>query len=234
MKITNKVLLAGILAIAPAFTVQAQIAFTFSGTADFDGVGYSEGQAVSFTFIIADSTPTFSTEGAGNVRWEDFGAPSGQLIQSVTGTGITGSWLAPAFEGGSNSQLLVEASPIDRFLLSLATFDYNPEPVNIGGLQANGFELGQIIIQTLGQNPFGITTVPEGGSPTEFLADLFGTYAVTGLFADIYDIGDENSVSFSIDTITIGAVSSVPEPSAYAAILGGLTLGVVMLRRRRR
>lgn len=43
--------------------------------------------------------------------------------------------------------------------------------------------------------------------------------------------GADFTVNYSTDILN---VSAVPEPSSYAAILGGLTLGMVGLRRRRR
>jgi len=218
---------------ALGLSAQTQILFTFSGTASGDGLGYTDGQAVTFSFLIADNAPVLTADGQNSVTWEDFGVGSQQLIQSITGTGITGTWLAPVNGSDYNSKFYISHSPNEQFYLTTNTFDYNASPVNIGGLQVNGYDVGQIIIQEWGANSLGFGTLPSSGSPVDLLSGMTGSYNVS-LSADIYDIGDNNNLSFSITNVTISAMSAVPEPSTYAAIFGALALvGTIYLRRRR-
>ena len=245
MKLKFSLLLAGCLIGAASLSAQSLISFTFSGTAtgDADGtetyLGYTSNQAVSFTFVIADNDPVFvDLNSGGGVRWEDFGQASQRLIQSVSGTGITGTWQAPVVNSGAtrNSYFSVEHSPTERFTLTFAVWDYTEPVENISGLSANGYDLGQIMISAYDENPLGLGALPSSGGPFDLLTASMGTYDLSGspLGASMYDIGDDNSLDFSITSITISEYSAVPEPSTYAAILGGLALvGVVAWRRRK-
>ena len=46
------------------------------------------------------------------------------------------------------------------------------------------------------------------------------------------DAGNDHGLA--IDNVSVTAGTAIPEPSTYAMILGGLTLGLVALRRYRR
>lgn len=72
-----------------------------------------------------------------------------------------------------------------------------------------------------GVQPFGADAGESAIYNNGFGLELFGTYA------NGYDSG------ISFDSMSVQSLSPVPEPSTYAALAGGLMLGVAVLRRRR-
>lgn len=242
--VTKAALLLG-LALAPIAAL-GQIVFTVSGTVNATGNGFTAGQAVTFSFTLAQTASNTGSDsrvlltGAQNdiingYRWADEVTADPILWADVTGSPFSGTYARPVALSASPSMELQLDTTNNRirFLASA------PEPggayTESMGLTFGGNNVTYIyaIGHYTGLNfDFTSGTLPDA---TAYFSNYLGTYAYTEIpfftqSSAVYYDGASNDIFFTPTSLTI---SAVPEPSTYAAILGALALGLVVSRRRR-
>jgi len=219
------------LHVAPVISSAVVLNFTFNGTANDAHNGYTIGQAVSFTFTLKSfglATPVgFSQSGEGYLWQESDLSTDPELFESVSGTGLSGTWTRPATTNLSPFSLIIASR---TGLLAFYAGTYTREDT---GLTANGQDLIGLSF-TANFTGLGALFDPITGTlpdPTDYFgANLIGTYAV----ASQNQATLETSVMPTNFTLTSLTISPVPEPSSFAAIAGAMALCGVLVRRRRR
>jgi hypothetical protein len=227
------------LALAPIAAL-GQVVFTVSGTVNATGNGFTAGQAVTFTFTLAQ---TASNTGSNSVvlgsptitgyRWADEVTSDPILWADVTGSPFSDTYTRPvALADSPWMELQIEAVTNRIRFLAAA-----PEPdeayTESMGLTFGGNNVTYIYaIGRFTGLSFDFTSETLPDATTYFSANL-GTYSfIEGTSpnsAFFYD-GASGDILFTPTSLTI---SAVPEPSTYAAILGALALGLVAWKRRR-
>lgn len=232
----NSLFLVGTLWATLSLSAQTQTVITVNGTSNgflpTAGLDYATGDPVTFSFVLpaygAGQAQGFVSSGV--AIWNDDGSPSKRLIQNFTGTGITGTWASPVGEDEFEANTSMSFSSGDNQIqINMEGFAFGDT-----GLLVNGYTFFGLSLE-FASSEFEFATGSGGQTPAEFLAAyLGGPYTPGEASLVLYADGPDESVIFDLSSLTISTISTVPEPSAYAAILGGLTLGVVMLRRQRR
>lgn len=206
----------------------AQVSITVTGTITSAHASHSftNGDALTFTFAVNDFAPasvngSFTT-GSESI-WNEETVSHPILFSDLTGTGLAGTWVRPM------ADTISPASLLRVFDGSGIGLDMGADSGAATGLTHNGLEFNLVTVSAILSNFNAVT----GGSllyPKDYLETILGAYtatAGTGQFA----AGGFTS-NFAVTGVNI-TTSAVPEPSSYAAMLGGLALVGVMLRRRR-
>jgi hypothetical protein len=110
----------------------------------------------------------------------------------------------------------------------------------VGTVDAQGLSVGggtaDVIDLTATLNLASPTFAYPGSltAPDTYFAGYFGTYAVgAGSQISFAVTSNHSSLSYLYLTPTSVQISTVPEPSTYAVLLGSGVLGLAVLRRRR-
>lgn len=216
-------LLANLLAVGAA---QAAATFTFTGTITQDGGdAFALGETFTISFTTNDDlgAPNLTNDATG-VRWAESTEPGGQIWNTVSISGATGSYQTPA-PGDADGDLRSDSS---RPLYISAYTDSLTTDLGIfrGGEEFSFVEAW--VAPT--------TTFASYGGTAAVRADntfINGTYAVTTPFeAQFYTDGYDKEYRASFSSVTITG-ATVPEPASFA-LLGGLAaLGATATRRRR-
>ncbi|MFH1500000.1 MAG: PEP-CTERM sorting domain-containing protein [Verrucomicrobiota bacterium] len=232
MKLKSCLFLAGVLAATVSLSAESQIKLTFTGLALSPEAGYAGGSPVTFEFLLSNAATGLHDEG--ELAWEDDGAPANRVIDSFTGTGITGTWQSPvdAVDGEVNSALVVSTSG-SRIDIYVTSFEAGDTGLFVNGFAFQGLELS---FESTG---FGFDSAVDGQMTFGFLGGYVGgPYSANEFAGELYiysDDGGDGSVGFFLEELTISVVgAAVPEPSASAAIFGALVLTGAVVRRRRR
>ncbi|MBC2603012.1 beta strand repeat-containing protein [Puniceicoccus vermicola] len=169
---------------------------------------------------------------------------SGRSSETYLNMAVTGGEITPgAGSGGSGVSSIGSLELVDANATlssgSLMTFD-------IGGTQASGlYDVLTLSLDTAGSGAIldlGTDTILDIQMVNGFLPGeeqvytIVGAASVTGTFGGLLYNGeavtDEYSVNYLANGIEV-TMSAVPEPTAFAALFGGIALGVVLLRRRK-
>ena len=198
------------------------------GTILVDGGVFNQGTAGN---IVTDATSSITvTSGTANLNGNYIYQASGGSL-AISGTGVV--------------NVAGEFKPIDTFTMSggkltadLISFADGPGSINFSG--------GQISLNGAGANSgfYGGGTKSLNFTSSSTGSLFFSSYTLGDLTADgfmtngtIQYNGATPSGQFTLTAADGGvyvSLTTVPEPSTYAAIFGAAALGYVMVRRRRR
>lgn len=149
-------------------------------------------------------------------------------------------------EGAANFNAAGVGTTFSKFSLNLHTLDaanmfegvqlslWGRDTANTAGGAAINWSYsidgGTSLIST------GLTSSFVGNAFSESIVNFSSITALNGK-SDIYLVGQvvesETSAVLNLDNIGAYGIAAIPEPSTYAAILGALTMGVVVARRRK-
>jgi hypothetical protein len=199
-----------------AGVLHAQVIFTFNGIAATSGMDYVQGQAYSLvvtTNALYASQPDPLFSGPDLSLW----SPSGDTMpfSNVSGSALIGTYspdvgrpdYLAAFIGNNKLEIVIN------------TADF----VTLQTLDGNTFSMIGLDCYIHGVNFLN----PTSTGPNSYFQSYVGTYSVDSGF-----FGFDSSPQITITSVTIATVSSVPEPSTYAALAGLAVLGFACWRRR--
>lgn len=223
------------LALTPLAAL-GQIVCTVSGTVDATGNGFTEGQAVTFSFTLAQtaSNTGSNSEVIGSIsayRWADEVTADPTLWADVTGSPFSGSYARPVALEESPSMEIRATTSLFIILASAPEPDYaytESMGLTFGGNNVNYINVASRFTGL--SFDFSSATLPDA---TAYFSSYLGTYAYmegTDQGSAFYYDGSSADIFFTPTSLTI---SAVPEPSTYAIILGALALGLVVWKRRR-
>jgi hypothetical protein len=226
----------------------APIAFKVNGEALNTTLGFTAGQALSFTYVLADQHPLDVTVSpnppyaqsaccSGQFAWKQNLATQSHLWSGLMGTGLSGTWnptANPLQRTTSGLSLWLGHSPSQT--LDLQAFENAGTNaltgVTLQGYQVTGFQvqavfLGLDALGVYGDNLFG-SAVPH---PNNLFAGLSGAYAADPIFSNL---GTVNTLAgptlrFKVSSLTI---SAVPEPGTVSMVVVGLLMVVATSRGR--
>ncbi len=215
------------------------IGFTVNGTMLETKLGYSNGQPVSFTFVLRDyrpetlrvtpDPPILSPTGAGQFGWYQDLRTEAHLWSDVYGTGLTGDW-NPINDAShlttSNMTLQLGRNQPSNTLQFQSS---NVAGITNTGLFANGFQVAgfQVSNSYLGLDARAVdgdnlarSPVPD---PTELFFRLTGSYARDPIFSPFARLqvlaNGTQSIDFRVDRLTI---APVPVPGTFWLLGSGL------------
>jgi hypothetical protein len=235
-----------------AFPVAAQAAlvFTINGNIQNDNVdlGYTNGQAVTFTLVLNDYAPTTPTgfsflPEVPVFGWTDYNStPSPNLWSYVTGTGVDGTYAPPLLTGitveyGTSSNLVLGNNDPGELLINMGASIVEPT-----GLTINGLPFFQLTIGRLAGANFADVSAGPLPDPTVYFSDYLGTYvqSVDSLAGGTIRAGDITvnggadapAVNFLVTSFSI--TTAIPEPATDGVLAGLGVLGLVMVLRRKK
>lgn len=213
------------LLLSVAAASATQNVFTFTGEIANATDVSKIGQAVTFTVTFSGNpTPAGSSMAYnGGYFWFDESVTQNvDLFSSVTGTGITGAWVRPSS---------IDGAPFSRVfynVVELSTFMGSDNGAGIG----LSFYGSTILSMTLVYNPVdGFASGPASADYSAAWSGLAGSHPVSSALQN-------SSITTANDNYTIwitgGSSQAVPESSTYGLALGGMTLALVAVRRRKR
>lgn len=219
--------------------LSAQVTFTVHTTARYSIYGYTAGQNVTFSFVLSDELPNQAPSSF--IAWQNFWAESdaaqNPLWATVSGTGLTGNFLAASASNGSPSSITMiksESGPDDLHFLAT-----NPDLVGSMGLSLpDGTPLRSITASF--ENVTDFTYPGVFTNPADYFAAYVGTYTPEAPYSMLVVVpvgtldGGGTSL-FTVDEVVISMGGpSIPEPTTFALLFGcSALLGAVVIRRRR-
>ncbi len=199
----------------------ANVTLTFIGTATTNSYGYTNGQNVSFSFVLNDTDMTVASLDPNFIEFMDESLSTNTDIwSSVSGTGLTGTWTRPSTSNEDPYSRMTYYSSGRLRVMAAADFS------NIG-LSAGGTTLSYINFD-VELSGFSPTDFASTDNPSEYLSDYLGTYSVDNGYSAAFVSGN-NIFDFSQVVI-----SAVPEPSESAVAAGLGVFALVALRRLRK
>lgn len=215
----------------------AQVTVTIQATPDSDVLGFVTGNSYSFTITLpADSRPPYTRATSDSANWrDDYSAASPTVVTDLTGTGLSGVFTAAGLSSlavevsGTRGAVTIFQSPDGLYGMKVDSASGDGSLLTPDGSPfvylAADFSLNQTLAILDG------TTYT---SPSVYLHTLVGPLDLNQGLLTLYSVDSTYSTAVARLAITsVSVASAVPEPSTYAAILGGLALGYVAWRRRR-
>jgi hypothetical protein len=227
--------------VAPSPGHAVPIAFQVDGQALNTALGYTVGDAVSFTFVLDDQRPLNVTVSpnppyvqsaccGGQFAWRQNLSSQSHLWSGVSGTGLSGQWnptANPLQRTTSGLSLWLGKSPSQT--IDLQAFDNAgtnaATGVTVQGLMVTGFQvqasfLGLSALAAFGDSLFS-SPVPH---PNDLFAGLYGTYAADSIFSNQGTLNALASPTFRFKPLSL-TISPVPEASSLAmALVGALVV----------
>lgn len=215
------------LGASPAF---GQVAFTFTGTANDTGLGYTMGQTYTFTFTTGASFANNSGSifNATRNQWQEQYIADDQLWSGISSSGLTGTYAHPTSAETSPIAILKVDSPYTLYISAGANVFLD----TIGLLAPNGTAIaGMEFTVEIPAATFSFTS--GATTPDNYFAGADGTYTPASSMARVFGpvVFSGSQAEFTITSVTIGA-TAVPEPSTSVVILGLFALGFAAYRRR--
>ena len=220
MSLTNLFCLSAILLANTTAQAGQATTFTVNATADTSALGYTAGQAVTFTFATNPNLINVNYYSDATVKLWDKGID--QLVGYVSGTGLGGTFVRPN-DGFNESIYLLNTGPLDNIYLNADATQSNIGLTTPAGVPVLYFDL----------NLTSVTNFTFGGAytpPSAYFSPFTGSYHPGG-YISIQDI-DMNIAQFTPTSLTI-STAVVPEPSSCVAFTGFIVLTFAGLRRRR-
>ena len=209
--------------------------FTVEATAQTSDLGYVQGVTYEFTLTMNDNFSNANAYGATadarNNWWREELTDNDQLFLDVSSPSLTGSYQRPTATPGDPSSEIKTDENYDSLTLTINSNSKTPS----GLTTPNGTPIHMFYAQGMESDDWTLTadsTVYEVG---DYFSSFNGTYSIGyGIF--FMNSPADGYVQFSVtgNNVTVSHVSAVPEPSTYAAILGGLAISTAGIRRRRR
>jgi hypothetical protein len=166
-----------------------------------------------------------STVGESITRSDPFGAPvfdsaSVSSDSSISPQLFTDRGLAFNVSNGFSFSISIDASGYSLSSLAFAAFTSSSDITISWGLWDG------TSVQTIS----GLSSVITGSTMTAYSLDL-SSLNLTGSLDLVATLSGANGVQLNFDNLQVQG-SAIPEPSTYAAILGAVVLGFVLVRRR--
>lgn len=190
------------------------------GTSDRAGITNVSGTTPSqsgFLFFANSATASYSFAGVTS----DF-AP-------FTLTGAT--WTSGSNNASSTIRVLIQQE--GNWYASNGTFVTNPVVTSAGNYTTANASNHTFTFSTNAADWRAVTLDPIGGTLSvsgSVIGANLSSATITGF--GFYASASANTV-FRLDDLVVSGTAAVPEPSAFAALAGGLALGCAALRRRR-
>jgi fibronectin-binding autotransporter adhesin len=218
----------GTLALATGGSIAKTSTITVDSGATFDVSAVS---GYTLGFVSGGSGAAQTLEGSGTIKGSTaIGSTYGTLLAGGNGTVGTLTF--------SNNLTLAGTTILDLVGVTAGSYD----KISVGGTLTNGGLL-QLVVDT----GFATTLNAAGGSAMLTLFDKssgsdFSSISLTGLDSDTFLtttagsslVGSSSGITYTWVGDGTLLVSSIPEPSAYAAVLGALVLGSAVMRSRKR
>lgn len=243
--------LAAVAQLAPDMAQAVPIAFKVDGVALNSVLGFTSGQAVSFTYVLADQRPLnvrvspstpypASACCGGQFAWRQDLPTQSHLWSALSGTGLSGQWDPTANpKQQTNSALALWLGTQPSQTIDLQAFDNAgtnaATGVTVQGLQVTGFQVQSVFkglnaLSVYGTDLFS-APVPH---PNDLFTGLAGTYLADEVFTNrgaLWALGSP-TLNFRATQLTI---SPVPEPDALALYAAGTVVcaALAVYRRRR-
>lgn len=228
-------LLIGLFSLLP-IAASAQILFSFQLTATNGALGYTSGNTYTFNFTLNDYTPATPAGLAltNNLySWSEESTSDPILFSSFGGDSLAGTYTRPSDPANQIQVLDSSQGTANRLLFASFVESGSSNGLTVNG-SGNAFNSIQIRATFTGLT-FEVEqdTLPN---PIDYFSAYMGeTYLVDfSIDASVTDAALTAQANFNIVSLTITDASVIPEPSAYAAIFGLLTLGLAVCRRQRR
>lgn len=209
-------------ALAAASSLHAQTWFTFSGTD-------ANSQPMTVTFVTSDNPLVHrALDQTGAFYLEEDTSTDPNQFNSISGTGITGTWARPvqiSWDPWSNMQI----DPANGHFYFLIGADFSTQ------LSLSHLGTPLTLINFNGHINETFASLPATFNFGNVWSNFYGTYTIndgTSQFEFVTASGAHRY--FNFNTFTIGSSAPVPEPSTYGLALGGLALAGAALRRRAR
>lgn len=216
-----------VLAAAASSSAQTQVTFTFAGTANSTGHGYTLNDALNISFVMSTgSTPAGAVNGSQFFWIRD---NSTSLFSSVGANGLTGTWNGTDSNSGVTDDEIVVTTSTSPATLAFQSY------ASSGDLRLFTPDATPVTFILI-QGEWTGLSLPNSsiGDPVTYFAARTGTYNLVpgSSFGFAYLNLASGSVDFLPATLTISA-TAIPEP-ATDALLAGLGVASLALARRRR
>jgi len=218
-----------------ALNASAQTVFTITAQANSTTNNYTSGSSYTFVFTLGSGSTFSGAYTSTRTSFQDESTADNQLWSSVGGTGLSGTYARAV--GDPNDPFNIAAAELppnynNQALYLVAGTEQNVTQ-SIGVTTLSGTNIYYVEVTADDSVLPSWTMAASGTSPTSYFAGYAGTYTGFTGSDDTVKIRDtSNNLVVSFD-ITSVAISAVPEPSTYAALLGLAALGFVGWRRRK-
>lgn len=218
-----------------AHLASAQTTFTLTTNALSTTDGYITGNSYTFVFTLGSGSSFSGAYTTDRTSFQDESTADNQLWSSVGGTGLLGTYaraVGNLYDPFNIAGAELPPNNANQSLYLVAGTDAIVTPT-IGVTALSGTALSWIEVNIVDTVLPSWTMAPSGTAPSTFFASYAGTY--TGFTPDddyvaLYSAADGQRLLYF--EVTSLAISAVPEPSTYAALVGLAALGFVAWRRR--
>lgn len=215
----------------------AQTVFTVTATASATTNNYVSGSSYTFVFTLGSGSTFSGAYTSDRTSFQDNTTADDQLWTSVGGTGLSGTYVRPV--GNADEPWSIAAAELPPhytargLYLVAGSSEHDSMYPSIGVTTLAGAAIYYIEVSIDDAALPSWTMAPSGTAPSTYFAGYAGTYTgfAGGLdTVTIRDTSDNLAGSFDVTSV---AISAVPEPSTYAAMLGLAALGFAGWRRRK-
>lgn len=259
-KTSIRPLLAGLLALPIAASAAPLVTPSLSGTTEYEG--WENLTNTNAQVVAAENTPSTADDFPGFSNFTDpwpepfdpniTGSAGNAGFDKVSGSGYPASEAIYSFPGFPPAPPVFGTFSISNSS-ALAGLETVAVQLDLG--EGNGFfNAGPVLNYNGGAQQLAPDFTQSGPGPTAFTNPQTGNPSSTTLFGYQWDLSGITGgfTSYSIewttephvttynlrldssDTFSGNAITAVPEPASYTALLGLLALGFTFLRRRRR
>ncbi|MCF3650302.1 hypothetical protein [Synoicihabitans lomoniglobus] len=208
--------------------------FTITGQAESTNLGYVQGNTYTFSFTMNDN---FANANAYDTSfddrhnwWREELTGNDQLFLDVTSSSLSGTYQRPTLAAGDPSSEIKTDENYDSLTM---TIDSNLETLS-GLTSPDGTGIHMFYAQNLESDGWNLTADSTAYEVGDYFSSLDGSYSI-GYGKFFMNTPSSGYIQFNVggNSVAVSHISAVPEPSAFAAILGAAALVGVMTQRRR-